>query len=306
MDIQNTTPLVTIITPTYNRAPLLAETIESVIAQDYPNIEYLLLDDGSTDHTRELATAFQQRFPGRIDYRFHENKGEAETVNDGWRNAKGDFVMVINSDDPQPPTLVRRSVEVMLQDPAILVTYPDWIMTDIDGKKCWRNTLKNYGFEHMVRFAHCFIGPGALINRKALAGRMTQLRNKHFPIASDVECWLEIGLLGKFRHIPEPLAVWRSHNGTTTHQHYVDIARTCMNIIDAFFQRCDLPASIRRHEKQARVSAECLLAYREFKRSPLKGLQRGLRLALQSPYETACFLKAYGGMRISQKLHREK
>ena len=78
-------PLVSIVTPTYNQAKYLTETIEKVLAQDYPNIEYIVLDDGSTDETPEIL----KKYSGKIRYERHANMGQARTLNKGWAMSSG-------------------------------------------------------------------------------------------------------------------------------------------------------------------------------------------------------------------------
>ena len=84
-------PLVTVITPAYNRASYLVETIESVLGQDYPRLEYIVLDDGSTDNTREVLGKYE----GRIIWETHPNMGETRTVNKGFGLARGEIVVVV-------------------------------------------------------------------------------------------------------------------------------------------------------------------------------------------------------------------
>lgn len=86
---------VTIITPTYNRADLLPETIESVLGQDYQNIEYIVLDDGSKGDTPRVL----QRYAGKVRVERHPNMGETLTVNKGFELATGDVVCVVKPDD---------------------------------------------------------------------------------------------------------------------------------------------------------------------------------------------------------------
>src|SRR5207247_391526 len=93
--ITNTYPLVSIVTPAYNQAEYLAETIESVLAQDYPNLEYIVLDDGSTDHTREVL----KKYDGKLRWESHKNMGQARTLNEGWRKANGVYIGYLSSDD---------------------------------------------------------------------------------------------------------------------------------------------------------------------------------------------------------------
>ena len=80
------TPLVSFITATYNTAPYLRETIDSILAQTYPNIEYIVLDDGSTDDTLNILKSYGDR----IQWESHPNMGETRTVNKGFDMAKGD------------------------------------------------------------------------------------------------------------------------------------------------------------------------------------------------------------------------
>src|SRR4051812_39582335 len=108
-------PLVTVITPTYNRADYLPETIASVLGQDYVNFEYIVLDDGSKDDTVSLL----KRYDGRLTWYTHPNMGEARTVNKGWGMARGDFVVTVNSDDPVRPGLLRAGAEFLQARPDV-------------------------------------------------------------------------------------------------------------------------------------------------------------------------------------------
>ena len=96
-------PLVSIITPAYNRQSLIEETILSVIGQDYPNLEYLVLDDGSSDDTLSVI----KKYAKHLRYDAHPNMGETRTVNKGFTMARGEILAVVNSDDPLLPGAVR-------------------------------------------------------------------------------------------------------------------------------------------------------------------------------------------------------
>src|ERR1700733_4133342 len=92
-------PLLTVITPTYNRAEFLDETIESVLSENFPDLEFLVIDDGSTDNTSSVV----EKYGPKISYLRHENIGESRTVNKGFRLSRGQFVIIVNSDDPILP-----------------------------------------------------------------------------------------------------------------------------------------------------------------------------------------------------------
>ena len=124
-------PLVSIITPAYNRAAFLDETISSVLNQDYRNLEYIVLDDGSIDDTREVV----KKYSDRITYDRHDNMGEARTVNKGFSMARGEIIGVVNSDDPLLPGAISSIVAELLSRPDVLVVYPDWYVIDCEGRK---------------------------------------------------------------------------------------------------------------------------------------------------------------------------
>ena len=79
-------PLVSIVTPTYNQAAFLAETIETVLSQDYPRIEHIVIDDGSTDNTREILSSYT----GRLTWESQPNQGQTPTINKGWERSRGE------------------------------------------------------------------------------------------------------------------------------------------------------------------------------------------------------------------------
>ena len=198
-------PLVSIVTPAYNRASYLDETIQSVLEQDYPNIEYIVLDDGSTDNTREVL----EKYAGQIIWETHANMGEARTVNKGWSMATGDIVAVVNSDDLLLPGAVSRAVEFMQEHPDVLVAYPDWNCIGPDSEVLGNVSVPEYEYLYMLRRHDCVVGPGAFIRRRAfdLAG----MRDPEFKYVADYEYWLRLGLHGPFARIPETLATFRVH-----------------------------------------------------------------------------------------------
>lgn len=124
-------PLVTVITPTYNRADYVAETVESVLAQNYPNIEFIVLDDGSKDKTLEILSKYKDK----IILEAHPNMGENPTVNKGFEMAKGEYICVVNSDDPLLPGAITRLVEALMTEPEALAAYPDWLEIDPESSQ---------------------------------------------------------------------------------------------------------------------------------------------------------------------------
>ncbi|MCC6611324.1 MAG: glycosyltransferase [Burkholderiales bacterium] len=201
---------VSVITPTYNRADLLAETIESVLNQDYPHIEYLVLDDGSNDDTAAVLA----RYGARIRTEFHPNMGETRTVNKGFEMVTGDIVCVVSSDDPLLPGAVSEVVAAFRDRPDAVAVYPDWVSIDENGKVIHEERLADYGIGNMLLELNWGIGPGAFFRRDAL--RSIGPRNPRYTYCGDMEFWLRIAQHGPLVHVPKFLATHRVHEGSAS------------------------------------------------------------------------------------------
>lgn len=201
------TSLVTIITPVYNGEPYLDEVIRSVQDQDYPNVEHIVLDDGSTDGTLETI----KRYDDKIRWESHENMGEARTVNKGFSMAHGEILAAVNSDDPLLPGAITAIVEHLLARPDALVAYPDWLLIDGNGNTIQKVVTHDYDYLNMLRWHHCLPGPGTFFRRNLI--EQTGGRDPSFRYANDFDFWLRAGLLGPFIRVPKTLATFRYHAG---------------------------------------------------------------------------------------------
>ncbi len=248
-------PLVTVVTPTYNAAHYLAETIESVLHQTYSQIEYVVLDDGSTDNTIEVL----KRYDGRILWDSHPNMGEALTVNKGWAMAHGDYVAIVNADDPVLSGWLQTCVEYLDAHPEVLVAYPDWHMIDSAGGLIKPIQVYDYDYVNMVRWHHCLPGPGAVIRRKVF--ELEGGRNPKYRYVGDFEYWLRLGIHGPFARIPETLATWRFHAGSATSaQKGERMAREHLWLMDDLFARQDLPVAVKKVRLEAYSAAYYIAA----------------------------------------------
>ena len=106
-----TQPLVSIVTPSYNMARFLGETMDSVLSQDYSNIEYIVMDGGSTDNTVDILRDYESRYPGRFTWISENDSGQSDAINKGFLRSKGQIFTFLNSDDTYLPGVVRAAVE---------------------------------------------------------------------------------------------------------------------------------------------------------------------------------------------------
>lgn len=233
-------PLVTIVTPTYDRAHFLPETIESILGQDYPNLEHIVLDNGSSDNTREILRGYGDA----IRWEHHPiNIGLARAINRGFELARGEIIGFVSDDDPLLPGAISGLVEVFQSDPEVLVVYPDWDIIDGEGRHVRHIDTFDYAYVDMVRYHHTYPGPGALF-RRSVVDRIGGL-DESYRVVSDYDFWLRAGLLGPFRRCPRTLARYRQHSSAATQvERGVGLAREHIRVIDKLYERTDLPPEV--------------------------------------------------------------
>ena len=202
--------VLSVITPTYNRADLLGETIDSVLMQEFPGLQYIVMDDGSSDDTPSLV----RRYGTRIEYHRHTNIGEQRTVNRGLLKVRGEFFMIVNSDDPLLLGSLERMMRVLRDDPGLLAAYPDWQVIDPDSKPLTTIRMHNYDSAAMLTTTSVPIGPGACFRSSVL--ETVGLRNTLLRYSADLDYWHRIALAGRIAHVPETLATHRVHPGSAS------------------------------------------------------------------------------------------
>ena len=232
-------PLVSIITPAYNRAGLIEETILSVLDQSYPNIEYIVIDDGSTDNTLEII----KKYEDKLILITQDNIGETKTVNRGFRLSNGALIAVVNSDDPLLPGAVSTVVTYMENNPDALVAYPDWNEIDINSNVIKTMHLPEYDIFSMLEEFNVSLGLGTFIRSRALESY--GLRDPSFKYSGDIEYWFRLASYGKLLHIPEVLATHRVHpEAASSSQKSAEMGNEAVRAIRKLFYRQDLPKNV--------------------------------------------------------------
>lgn len=250
-------PLVSIITPAYNRGPFLDETIQSILSQDYPHIEYIVLDDGSTDDTMKIL----EKYKDDIMVESHPNMGETRTVNKGIGMAKGQIVCVVNSDDPLRPLAISSAVEFLSQYPDAMVAYPDWHEIGPKSEVLKEIRLPRYDIQSMLLSMNIALGPGVFIRRRVFD--LIGMRDPALRYAADLDFWFRVALLGPLVHIPRVLATHRVHeSAASTSDRGAQMADELVEVITRYCDHADLPAELRGLRKRILATAHCTSVFR--------------------------------------------
>lgn len=205
-----TKPLISVITPTYNRADFLKETIESVLNQDYENIEHLIVDDGSTDKTRELIREYE---PNRkVRYFFQQNSGQSVARNKGLNEAKGDYICFLDSDDYFLPGKLKKQIEAFEQNPTVDLVYGDYIFVDANGNRLDQKNMIRYSgkITDQLLKDNC-VSMNTTMVRKGLIDSEGGF-SEHVKFADDYDLWLRLSVDAQFLYLPEKLSAYRLMN----------------------------------------------------------------------------------------------
>ncbi|WP_187774652.1 glycosyltransferase [Billgrantia pellis] len=251
-------PLITIITPTYNRADLLPETVDSLLGQRFADFEYLIVDDGSSDDTAAVLARYRDP---RLRVLCQDNQGEVAATNRGWSEARGRYVAIVSSDDPMHPLWLGAMVNALECRPEAVVAYPDWAI--LDGRGGVRRVVRTRHHARAVMIAdfQAQPGPGCLI-RKSAGDRLSPPRRPRFRYCADLDMWLRLSLLGPFVRVPRVLANWREHDGSiSVAERTPRRAAELVTLARDFFAREDLPEELAGLARDGLASAHGLASW---------------------------------------------
>jgi glycosyltransferase involved in cell wall biosynthesis len=202
-------PLVTVVTPSLNHGRFIRETIESVLAQTYPALEYFVIDGGSTDHTVEVL----KEYGDRLCWVSEPDAGQAAAVNTGWRRGQGAIVAYLNSDDTYLPHAVERVVAAFRAHPEADVVYGEGHHVDAAGRVLDRYPTEPFRLPRLAET--CFICQPAAFVRRRVVERVGYL-DESLQFCMDYDLWIRLARVATFVHLPDYLATSRLHPDTKT------------------------------------------------------------------------------------------
>jgi glycosyltransferase involved in cell wall biosynthesis len=213
---------VSIVTPVYQMARFISDTLDSVINQDYPRIEYIVMDGGSTDGTLDILRAYEGKVRENVTFQWFSRKdgGTADAINKGLACARGSIFAYINADDFYAKGAVSAAVESLIADPSAQAVYgeADWVSET--GGVIGRYPTRE--FDAQLLRSECFIcQPASFIRQEAL--NEVGPFNVSLRYAYDYEFWIRLSKRFRLVKLNKLLAASRMHanNKTLSQRRYV-------------------------------------------------------------------------------------
>ena len=219
----DTQPLISVLICTFNGKQYLEQTIDSVLAQSYPNFEIVVVDDGSNDGTPELIALMAEKNP-RIRPFYRTNHGLPASRNFSFAQARGEWIAIIDQDDLCYPNRLERQLEVARGNPSARLIFCDVDVIDGTGKVTDRHLAKFNMPGTLIpkgRAGNLLLKLGCYVDSEAFfmhrdSAMTIGLMDESLSYACDYEYFIRAGLAVDFAYTPEALAAWRIHANQAT------------------------------------------------------------------------------------------
>jgi glycosyltransferase involved in cell wall biosynthesis len=202
---------VSIITPSFNQGQYLERTIRSVIDQDYPHIEYIVVDGGSTDQTVDILSKYRDQLAHCIS---EPDRGQTDAINKGFALATGEILAWINSDDVYHPGAVREAVQFLEEHLEIGMVYGDTDFIDAEGRVIGQFPARQTDHSRLRR-GYVHIPQQASFFRAQLWQKVGPL-DPSFYFAMDYDLWVRISRYAPIAYVPRLWASFRLHGDAKT------------------------------------------------------------------------------------------
>ena len=205
-------PLVSIVTPSFNQAKFLEETIRSVLDQDYPRIEYILIDGGSTDGSVEIIRKYAHRLAYWVS---EKDRGQTDALNKGFAAATGNIFAWLNSDDTYQPGAIRSAVDFLTSHPRVGLVYGDLNFINERGEIVGKFPAAQTNLVRLRR-GYVHIPQPAAFFRADLWKKVGPL-DPSFYFAMDYDLWVRLAGVSDLQYLPGQVwANFRLHGSGKT------------------------------------------------------------------------------------------
>jgi glycosyltransferase involved in cell wall biosynthesis len=198
-------PLVSVITPSFNQAKFLEATMKSVLNQTYPNLEYIVVDGGSTDGSVQIIQSYAKQLSWYVS---EPDQGQSDAINKGFKKAQGEIIAWLNSDDLYLPGTIAEAVEIFLEHPEAAMVYGDAVSADSEGRLLNELRFNSWDVEDFLQFK--IICQPAVFLKRTLVEKIGYLDTSyHFFL--DHHLWIRAARVVNPIHHPKIWAVSRYH-----------------------------------------------------------------------------------------------
>lgn len=264
--------VVSIVTPTFNRKELLKTTVESILSQSYPAVEYIIVDDGSSDGTAD----YLDTLPAHIKVIKQQNAGQVNALVAGWYRAQGDYLAYISDDDILPPQAIETLVDHLDRNPQTVAVFPNSHLIDLDGRIVQKSVCKPFSLRELALEQQCHIGPGAVFRRSAYLS--TGGWDPLCRLLPDLEFWMRLGSLGPIDFLADQFALYRVHLGSLSvpRNRSDAMVKEYFYVIDKFFDGPFCPQDLRSGKPRALANAHLIAARSELRRGDVRSTVRSI------------------------------
>jgi len=205
-------PKVSIITSSYNQGQFIEKTILSVLKQNYPNIEHIVIDGGSTDNTLEIL----RKYPHLV-WISEPDQGQSDAVNKGIKMATGEIIGWLNSDDVYLENAIFTAVKVFEEYSKVSVVYGNCYYIDEKDQVIRKFISGKFNLKRLLNCGYCYIPAMSTFIKKKVFDKMEEAINTNLKYCMDYDLFIRIAKTGfKFQYIPKFLSSFRRSQSNTT------------------------------------------------------------------------------------------
>jgi len=241
--------LVSIITPSFNQASYLEQTILSVLGQDYPHIEYFVVDGASTDNSVDIIRKYESKLAWWVS---EKDKGQADAINKGFAHATGEVIAWLNSDDYYLAGTISAAVKIFEEHPEVVLVYGNMLSVDENGKTFNTLNYKQLTLEDLLCFQ--IVGQPAVFMRRSALQKVGGL-DPAFHFMLDHHLWIRLAQQGKILHVDQTWAAARYHAQAKNLALAAEFGRDAFRILDAVIHDEKLAPIFAKVTRRARASA---------------------------------------------------